>query len=306
MKDVVAMKWRAGAALLAMSLVPLFAPWYLQSESETESLATRLAAPLRFHHRPISGGASLENLRVPDDVRSTIDDSSIDVYPWESVYVAANDFNWHNRPSPASFATYVPALDRRNERFFSSPERPRFLLWHLQPNVYSIDGRHLFWDEPRTLRAILSSYSLAASGSVFLLETVARPRLSEPRRVAIVEAVWDTWISVPDANGALLASVDFDRPWWASVRRVLLREDPMFVSLRFDEGDVRTYRFVPDQAESGLWVSPLPRDLAELGSILNGNLSRPRPRAIRFHGAWGSPTGAPFVVTWLRMDSLRR
>ncbi|MGH9335563.1 MAG: hypothetical protein ACRD21_17650, partial [Vicinamibacteria bacterium] len=167
--------------------------------------------------------------------------------------------------------------------------------WHATRDILSIDGRHLFWDEPSTLRQIVSSYGIVVRESVFLLEELEHPRLSEPRLVRIVEAGWDAWVSAPEVDGVLLAAAKLERPWWLSLRKALLREDTMFISVRFEGGDERTFRFVPDQAQSGLWMSPLPRDVQELGRILRGNFSQARTEAIKFHG---NPDFGPIVVTW--------
>lgn len=300
--ETLAASRRSSALLLAASLPALVAPWLFFSDAR--SLAQRLLAP--FHSRwDRTPQSALGKLRLSREVRERIGPSAIDVYPWESVYVAANDLVWQNRPSPASFATFTPELDSMNARFFSSTARPRYLLWNLEPGVHSIDGRHLFWDEPKTLRTILSSYRLAAPDTALLLEALPQAALSVPRAFRVVKAEWGEWIPVPESDGGpVLASMVFERPWWAGLRKAVFREDPVFLTVRFDSGETRTYRFVPEQAASGLWVSPLPRDLPELRRILRGQLSRPRVRALRLEGNWESRVRAPVVLTWLRLQPL--
>jgi hypothetical protein len=293
---------RSGTILLASSLPALFAPWLFFADAP--NLTDRLLAP--FHFRwDRTPESHLEKLRLSGEARERIGKSPVDVYPWESVYVAANDLNWRNRPSPASFATFTPALDAMNSQFFTESDRPAYLLWNLEPGVHSVDGRHLFWDEPQTLRAILTWYRLSARDTAFLLEAVPRAVLSPPRPFRVVKAELGDWIPVPDSEGdAVLASLVFARPWWVGVGRALLREDPVFITVRFDSEDTQTYRFVPDQAASGLWVSPLPRDLSELGRILRGQYSQPRVQALRLDGARGGEEKSPVVVTWLRVRPL--
>jgi hypothetical protein len=245
-------------------------------------------------------------LRLPDSVRARIGDEPTDVYPWESLYVAANDLSWTNRPSPASFATYSPGLDRRNTRFLASAEAPTYVLWHLERGVYSIHRRHVFWDEPETLRALVSSYSLASDEDeeVLLLKKLAMPRLSSPRPLRVEQTQWGEWTDVPRSDGVLFARVSFERPWWKQFDTLLLKEAPMYISVRFERGE-ETYRFVPAQAESGLWMSPLPRNKIELRSILSGRFSHPRARAIRFHGSWGDELRPSVVIFWLEVAPAR-
>jgi hypothetical protein len=104
---------------------------------------------------------------LPAAERDLIADSTVDVYPWESAYVVANHLNWANRPSPASFNAFA-AVDRMNAAFFDSPGRPQRPIWHRTETellhtpgvrgIASIDGRHVFWDEPPTLMSILNHY----------------------------------------------------------------------------------------------------------------------------------------------------
>jgi len=309
-------KYRS-ALFLLLPVATLFAPWSLhadESENVLAGLRHRLLAPFHLPGRDgierarafVAGGRApaleptqaFKTLRLPDSVRSRIGSAPIDVYPWESAYVAANGLDWRNRPSPASFATYSPGLDSRNARFFSSTEKPEYLLWHLQPSVFSIDGRHLFWDEPETLRAIFDSYRLVSDSDVLLFRNSEQGRLGAPRLFRVVEIEWGEWTAVPRAEGVLFASVSFEPPWSVRLRALLLREDPMYLSVRFASGEEQTYRFVPAQAQSGLWMSPLPRNTKELRAVLSGRISRPRPRALRLHGAWADELRPKVMLSW--------
>jgi hypothetical protein len=318
-------KRRWTAAFLIVPLVLLFVPWFQYRATYARgfaSLGRRLAQPLLLPGRlgweqlrsTLTGNRraaleptpAFEQLRLPDSLRARIGDEPIDVYPWESLYVAANDFSWANRPSTASFATYSPGLDRRNTRFFASGKAPTYVLWHMERSVFSIHRRHIFWDEPETLRTLVSSYSLASDDEkVLLLKKLAVPRLSSPRPFRVEQTQWGEWTDVPKSDGVLFARVSFERPWWIQLETLLLKEAPMYISVRFEPGEEETYRFVPAQAESGLWMSPLPRNNIELRSILSGRFSRPRASAIRFHGSWGDELRPSVVIFWLEVAPAR-
>jgi hypothetical protein len=322
-------KRRWAAALLLVPLLILFVPW-MQRADQTggiQSLRLRLTIPF---HRPVRSGweqlrstlsgnprvavqkatKNFRNLRLSKSVRNRIGDEPIDVYPWESLYVAANDFSWANRPSTASFATYSPGLDHRNTRFLTSAEAPTYILWHMERGVSSIQFRHLFWDEPETLRTLVSSYALALNleeedENVLILKKLAAPRLSSPRALRVEENRWGDWIDVPESDHVVFARVSFERPWWTTVSTLLLRDAAMYIQVRFESGEEKTYRFLRAQAESGLWMSPLPRDAIELRSILSRRFSGPRARAIRFRG--GEEELRPSVkIFWLESALDRR
>ena len=104
-----------------------------------------------------SSAAALEPLVLSAAERSLVAGRTVDVYPWEAAYVAANQLTWANRPSTSSVNAHSETIDRLNAAFFASTRRPQRLLWHRTDthsprpevtSVASIDGRHLFWDEP--------------------------------------------------------------------------------------------------------------------------------------------------------------
>ncbi|HJS74519.1 MAG TPA: hypothetical protein VJ921_09540 [Vicinamibacteria bacterium] len=310
------------AALLVVPAVFLFAPWLHFRAEQTggiRSLGERLAEPLLFPGRlgwdqlrstlagssgaPRKPARAFDRLRLPDSVRARIADEPIDIYPWESLYIAANDFSWANRPSTASFATFSPGLDRRNTRFLASAAAPNYVLWHLDRDVLSIQRRHVFWDEPETLRTLVGSYTLDSNEdegeTVLLLKKLAGPRLSSPRPLREDRTQWGEWTDVPPSDGVVFARLRFERPWWTRLATLLLRDAPMYISVRFESGEEETYRFVPAQAGSGLWMSPLPRDAAEVRSTLSGDFSRPRARAIRIHGSWEDEQRSSVDISWL-------
>jgi hypothetical protein len=242
--------------------------------------------------------AALVPLRLPDAARDLVGDEGLDVYPWEASYLLANGFRWANRPSPASFATFTPALDGRNASFFQAQTRPRLVLWHPTEGVRSIDRRHLFWDEPKTLLTLLDRYEVAWRGSVALLRPRPMPRLAPPERIMTVRVEWDTWFTLPRTDDGLLAEVLIDAPLRSRVRRLVLREDPAVLHVRFDTGKRSKYRYVPDQAASGLLLNPLPRTGAEAVDLFAGACPPARVEAVLFGGGFRPGARGPRVTLY--------
>jgi hypothetical protein len=247
--------------------------------------------------------ASEERLRaaiLPQGLRERIGQATVDVYPWDSAYVWANGLAWRPRPLTATFSSLGPGLDLRDARFFESPARPRFVLWHAA-GVWSFDGRHVFWDEPHTLRALLGGYDAVASeGGVTLLEARGSFRFSALETLGGATTGWNRWLDAPRAAGILLVAATFERSLTARTLRLLFREEPVFLSLRLATGGEVRYRFAPDHAASGLWVSPLPVSGPDLHSLLRGG-PLGRVVAIRFDGGPGVALSSEIRVTWLAM-----
>jgi hypothetical protein len=292
------------------------------------SLEDKLSAPLRFcglrdlaelrHLAAYREGlaeqskTALREEVLPESIRSILGGASVDVYPWEVTYVPANGLSWSNRPMPASFDAYTPVLDGLNAAFFDSNRRPRYLLWHTHwaedsdgrrgnAPVQSVDGRHVFWDEPRTLRRILDSYDLITTEpGIILLGTRAHPRFTPPQPLGTQRVRWNTWTQVPQAPGVLLANALIERPAILRAIRTAFRENPIFLSLRFSSGEEVTFRIAPDNAADGLWLSPFPETVDELLTLLRRGDGR-RVLAVLFSTGRLERFYPPIVVSWFQL-----
>jgi hypothetical protein len=312
-------RWRA-SPLLAGAVVLLIVAWFHLPADEdipVRTLAKALAQPLhlpgvtglralvrlRQYRASLSqlSNRALEPLVLSAAERAVLGDSTVDVYPWEASYVAANHLNWAHRPSPASFLAF-PTVDHLNAAFFDSSRRPQRLLWHLTAGLQSIDGRHLFWDEPHTLLSILRHYDLLSAGrTVFILGTRANPRSGSRRFLGTVTVPWGDSTPVPDAGGVTLAEVELHRPWAAWLRRLALREEEMWLETTLTSGSTLQHRLVPDQVGSGLWISPLPTSPYHLVALLEGRIpSRGKVVAIRFQGGWAH--APPVRISWWTLE----
>lgn len=315
-----AWRWQSRLPVVGLLLISLFIPWFsLPSESRGGALA--LENPLRLrglrdlaelpylaayrNRLAQQSKAALREELLPESTRLIIGRAPVDVYPWELSYVPANRLSWANRPFPASFNAYTPILDRLNAEFFASDRRPQFLLWHTLPRgdarVHSIDDRHVFWDEPKTLRAILDSYDLVKTDpGIVLLRTRAHPRFTPPQVLGTLRVPWDTWTSVPQVFGVLLAHASIERSPLMRAIRTAFREPAVFLSLRFSSGEEVQYRIVPDNAAEGLWLSPFPETVDELHALLRGGGGR-RVVAFRFSTGRLTRLYPPIIVSWSQL-----
>lgn len=248
--------------------------------------------------------SALRKSVLPESMRAVIGRSSVDVYPWEVSYAPANGLSWINRPLPASFSTYTPALDGLNAAFVESSSRPEYLLWHIDTGVNSIDGRYLFWDEPHTLRTIFNYYDMImADSSVFLLRSRSHPRFASPQPITTLTMLWNTWTPVPQTTGVLLAEISMKRSLLMQLIRIVFREGPVWLSLRFGSGEEATYRLVPDNMGGGLWVSPFAVTVDELHSLFQGGPAR-RVIAVRLSGGLVSRLSPHIVLSWSQLRPL--
>jgi hypothetical protein len=178
------------------------------------------------------------------------------------------------------------------------------VLWHKGAGVRSIDRRHLFWDEPLTLLTLLDGYDVVWRGEVLLLAARREPRFARPEPVITTIAPWDEWLILPRVEGPLLAAVEIETPLAARLRRIALREDPAFLAVRFEDGERARFRYVPEQARSGLFLDPLPRSADDVVALFGGECPAARVEAVRFIGGF-RPGAPPPRVTFSRLRGAR-
>lgn len=239
----------------------------------------------------------LEPLVLPEDVRAEIGQSSIDVYPRNLSVVAANpDLNWTVRPSPTSYGNYRPTLDDLNAQFFASERRPEYLLWHWEEEQ-AIDGRNVLWDEPLTLRTIFQRYDVVREEPL-LLRAGPPHRFLKEEPLGEAAVAWDAWTPVPATSGPLFIRATIEPSILRSAARLLFRENPIFLDLQLDSGEVLSYRLAPDNAPSGLWIQPPISGPADIRRALNTEPERRTVMAMRFRGERATQTAGPIPVSW--------
>lgn len=317
--------WRWTVPIAGLLLVPLAVPWFNAAPpgvNAMRSLGEVALGPLRFRGvRDLARLGQLPAYRqsiaresdaylgqhvLPHPLRTTIGESSVDVYPWRVFFVPANALTWAARPVPFSYNAYTPVLDGIDAAFFESRARPTHLLWHatFEAGLRSIDGRYLLWDEPRTMRAIIDSYDIvAADPSVMVLRARSSPRFGPPQPLGTVDVTWNTWTPVPRGSGVLLASVAVESSLLVPIVRAVFREEPVFVSVQFLGGETETYRVVRDNMKSGLWLSPFVVTVEDLRMLFQRGVGRPVV-AVRFTGGRVLTASSTIRVSWLDLPLL--
>ena len=209
--------------------------------------------------------AALQTAVLPESMRRTIGAEPVDVFPWETVIVKANNLGWRHRPSPYSFETYTHRLDAMNADFITD-KGPKYIVWHKfgENGALGVDGRHLLWDGPRTIQAVLAHYRFVEADENFMLLARTDAKTPKPQSVALGQARGSDWIPVPQAQGLVCAEVAIDSSLKQIVYKGLIRERPFFVEARYSDGTVRLIRFVKETADSGLIINTLPYDWAHL------------------------------------------
>lgn len=204
--------------------------------------------------------------KLPADIRATISNSTVDIYPWDYTIAAANQLNLKPRRIIQSYASYTSWLDAQNAAHFNSTQAPDFLIWDLQKGVsdingsgmYSIDDRYLLNDEPQTILQLLKNYDYFYSDEKFQIYKKRKtPLINTSRLIGHTALTWGQWTNVPDVNkNVLRAKFNFNKGVFQRVKSFLYKDEQFWVYLLLKNGEIHKYRIVPKNASDGLWIMP--------------------------------------------------
>lgn len=215
------------------------------------------------HLNRLSGINTKKDLLTPP-VLKHVGNSPVDVYPWEQTIIYANNLNWEPRKIIQSYVAFTPWLDHLNSGSISAITSPKHLLWH-SAGFGSIDGRYLLNDEPETIYQIFKNFELKmVHQGIAVLDKTEKPLLGKPKDLFSSRHSWDQWIDVPADNGEIIRGrISIQRTLLGRVKRLVFKEDPFYIVYRFENGDERKFRLVPDTAINGVWMNPLVRSIRE-------------------------------------------
>lgn len=226
----------------------------------------------------------IKSIPIPDDVLAKIENASIDFYPTENTFATNNSLNWKPRPVFQSYVALTPELDSLNYNFFAK-NPPEYLLFHYFQGFQSIDNRNILFDEPKTITKIMDIYDLVGTNSLYsILRLRNENRFGTKIMILEDKILWDEWLRVPqDQHSILLASASWDKTIVEKIGRFVFREEPVFLSLKFSDNHVETFRIVSDNAISGLWINPFISTGADFNAFFNNQRIK-NVQYIRFNG----------------------
>ena len=238
---------------------------------------------------------NLEKKKLNPQLKQLIGNATIDFFPWELTYVAANNLNWKPRPNLQSGA-YTPWLDKNNANFIASKNAPQFYLWEMEkPNggVDCFDGRYLLNDEPYTIFQLMNNYKIVYSDSTQTLfqrrDKLAFSMIIEGEQL---KDVWNKWIKIPtDSNNVIRIKALLKNNFIGSLRKAIYKDIIYFMDYKLSDNTEKTYRIVRENAINGLWVSPL------IESINKGFAGK-KVEAIRFRSSNNELVNDSISIQW--------
>lgn len=206
---------------------------------------------------------ALEPLALPDSIKSIIGKQTIDFYPWEHNYAQANELNWSPRKTieiGASSSKWTSSI--ASDHYLNS-RSPEFVLWHLNKNKYegnsgTFDNRFVLNDEPLVVMNLLQHYSIVTKIDKFiLLQKNRTPLKAIDSSFKKKEGKWNEWIEVENSNKTIRCKIDIKPSLTQNLLTFLYKDDLYEIDYLLNDGRIISYRFIPNTAKDGLWISPM-------------------------------------------------
>jgi hypothetical protein len=221
----------------------------------------------------------LTRLKLQSPVNQLLKNKTIDIVPTEISLAAVNDFNWVPRPIFQSYSAYTKKLDDIN--FKNVIETPRDYILY---DFMTIDKRHPFFDEPRTLFHLYCNYQLPLNFSTFigtpalpelmLLERRNQSRCLPERENLDSSTPWNTPISISSPETDIVrANIEIQYSVFGKLFKALFRAAPVMMHVNYEDGSERSYRIIPENSSNGVIVNHLPRNHQEALLFWQGQLS---------------------------------
>ncbi len=241
----------------------------------------------------VQGANQLAKSRIPDSMRAMIGGRDVDVFPWEASVIAANNLKWNNRPSPFSFQSFDPYFDNANADFLASGKAPQFIIWHSVGNtgIDGLDGRHILWDEPRTVRTILAHYEFIENNDKFMLLKKRQTPLNmrEEKIAARKQDLSQGNVTLPETQGAMiLARIDVKKGLSDKIVSQFIRGKQYYITLQDTRNKNSQYRFVPENGSQGILVGCLPKNWDDLIQLMQGQCVAETTTRLTMNGRLGS------------------
>jgi len=205
--------------------------------------------------------------RLSPELQEIIGDATVDVYPWDFSYIAANQFKWKPRKTlelGASSSRW--ASEKASENYLLKENMPQFILFHTETDRHggkfgSIDDRHILNDEPLVIYNLLNNYTLQEKTDKFLLfkrNTVSR--FENIDLDEIQDYKFGEWIDIPSHTDKIIRLKVFSKNTFiGKIIKILYKETSYFIDYQFEAGIILTYRYIPATAVDGLWCNPFIR-----------------------------------------------
>jgi hypothetical protein len=187
-------------------------------------------------------------------IKAAVRDRPIDIIAHQQALVLINGLNWRPRPAFQSYYTYTPHLSALNAQFFRAPGGPDFVIFRFE----TIDQRLPTLDDGAVLFELCRHYRpVLIEKGYLLLQRIPAPVPPSDIESAVCEREITLNEMVFLAEDPTKVSFEMRLTKRGRLLNLVHKLPPLHLNFLMEEGCVRSYRFVPGMAATGVLVNPL-------------------------------------------------
>jgi hypothetical protein len=262
---------------ILMALTYITAPWVLENnviaQGSSHELTLQLMSNQTYFDKLVNQQKEMimKDYSVNASLLKSIDNSSIDIFPWDIALCWAYGLNWTPRPVFQSYSAYTTYLDTSNSQYYSDQVRSPEKIFYAYK---SIDGRYPLFDEPKTFRTLLNNYSYAGeSGTFIFLNRSVNPIENKEIAIGSITSTIGEPIQIPTYDGEIFGNITIKYSMQGNILKTVYKPAPLYVRFHLKNGFVSPkYRLISGTASDGLFLSHYVTDTDTLAWIFQGHL----------------------------------
>ncbi len=205
---------------------------------------------------------------------------SVDLYPFSTALLLANEFQWKPRPTIQSYVAYSQRLLKLNADFLAHQGTDNIFF-----RIDTIDNRLPMLDDSLSWLELAKHYQYQSTEGQYLLfkrkvDATAganfSPIANVPKFIRFNEP-----LVFPSRQSAIWLKLHIEKSWIGKIVKTLFKLPELIVEIDIEEKGLKTFRIIPGMSSAGFMISPFIDTKEGFLSLLQREVtSQPKVRSI--------------------------
>jgi hypothetical protein len=202
---------------------------------------------------------------------------SSDLYNHDLALLIASENDWHPRPVFQSYSAYTKRLSQLNlNHLITRPPDNIFI------RVETIDNRFPTLDDGASWPVLLSSYKPDSMYGSYL-HLLKKPMVSLPKHNVFSHTshTLNELVPIPSSPETIFSRIIIKKTFIGSFKNLAYKPEILFLTVYFDDGSNKRFRFIASMGESPFLLSPLVEDSDDFQNMFTDPLRNKQVKFIK-------------------------
>lgn len=198
-------------------------------------------------------------------------EGTTDIYSYNISSVISSDNRWSPRPIIQSYAAYTPSLAEWNLQHLNGKHAPDNILFSVQ----SIDGRLPALEDGLSWPTIITHYKkiILKDNLLYMKKNVPQKHMEPVSNMAFntIDGRFNQEIMLSDLKQPLFVKINIKPTIFGKIVSLLYKMPQLFITLKLNDGNTKSFRLIPNMAKSGFILSPLIESTQDFASLASNS-----------------------------------